>query len=284
MQSSTVICEPTRSGLCNIGGAQLYYELRGRGPALLFIPGASGDGGSFEVVASRLADAYAVLTYDRRAHSRSPRPAGWSQTTLDEQADDAASLLSSLGLAPAHVFGVSSGATIGLNLTLRHPQVVRSAVLHEPPKIGVMPERDKLLGDLRARMEAVRLRGGYRAAMADFIGWMSDSGQGNAGTEKDPVMQRILGNGEVWLNQELGVVDRYDPPSSLMKALRVPITVSVGSEGGTALHQQLLQRYADSLQQLAERVGGRLHRLPGAHMPYRTHPEQLAVQLRVLLS
>lgn len=118
-----------RSGLCTVGdGVRLYHEIRGCGAAtLLLIPGASGDGGVFAAAARCLADRFTVVAYDRRARSRSPRPAGWSRTSVDEQADDAAALLRALGLAPAHVFGTSSGATIALNLALRHPQVVRSA-------------------------------------------------------------------------------------------------------------------------------------------------------------
>lgn len=270
-----------RSGLCDIGGAQLYYELRGTGPTLLFIPGASGDAGSFEAAAQWLADRYTVLIYDRRAHSRSPWPEGWSHTSIDEQGDDAAALLRTLGLAPAHVFGTSSGATIGLNLALRHPQVVRNAVLHEPPKIGVLPQRDELLATLRARMDAARREGGDGAAMANFIGWIAGSSEGDMAAA---AMARVLGNGTVWLDQELGVVDRYDAPDALVDEVRVPIAITVGSEGATALHQDLLQGYAQTLQALADRLGGRLQRLSGAHVPYRTDPALFARELRELLA
>jgi len=271
-----------RSGLCDIGGAQLYYELRGTGPTLLFIPGASGDAGGFEAAAHLLTDRYTVLIYDRRAHSRSPWPEGWSRTSIDEQGDDAAALLRALDLAPAHVFGTSSGATIGLNLALRHPQVVRNAVLHEPPKIGVLPQRDELLATLRARMDAARRQGGDGAAMADFIGWIA--GPSEDGGMAAAAMARVRGNGKVWLDQELGVVDRYDAPDALVDAARVPIAIAVGSEGATALHQDLLRGYAQTLQALADRLGARLQRLSGAHVPYRTDPALFARELRELLA
>ena len=57
-----------------------------------------------------LADEFTVLTYDRRGNSRSPRPADWTSTSVDQQATDAAELLMSLNLAPALVYGSSSGA------------------------------------------------------------------------------------------------------------------------------------------------------------------------------
>ena len=57
-----------------VNGTDLYGEMRGRGPAVLFICGATGDAGHFERVAEQLADAFTVITYDRRGNSRSPRP------------------------------------------------------------------------------------------------------------------------------------------------------------------------------------------------------------------
>ena len=82
----------------DVNGIRLYCEERGRGPAVLFISGATGDAGHWAKVADILADAYTVITYDRRANSRSPRPPGWASTTIGEQADDAAALLRGLDL------------------------------------------------------------------------------------------------------------------------------------------------------------------------------------------
>ena len=42
-------------------GATLYYELRGDGPSLLFISGATGDAGHWTGVADILADTYLVF-------------------------------------------------------------------------------------------------------------------------------------------------------------------------------------------------------------------------------
>ena len=40
-----------RSGAAAVAGAELYYEVRGRGPAVLLIAGATGDAGHLEQVA-----------------------------------------------------------------------------------------------------------------------------------------------------------------------------------------------------------------------------------------
>jgi pimeloyl-ACP methyl ester carboxylesterase len=90
-------------------------------------------------VADALADAFCVITYDRRGNSRCPRPAGWTQTSLAEQADAAAALLAALGQAPAVVVGTSAGGSIALELALRHPHAVRAAIVHEPPSWPAPP-------------------------------------------------------------------------------------------------------------------------------------------------
>jgi pimeloyl-ACP methyl ester carboxylesterase len=111
----------------------LHTETRGHGPAVLLIAGAGGDAAELAGVAAALADAFCVTTYDRRGNSRSPHPAGWTQTSLAEQADAAAALLAALGRTPAVVVGTSAGGSIALELALRHPVVVRAAIIHEPP-------------------------------------------------------------------------------------------------------------------------------------------------------
>ncbi|WP_048584253.1 alpha/beta fold hydrolase [Streptomyces viridochromogenes] len=138
-----------------VNGTDIYYELRGTGPSVLLIAGAGGDAGNFDRVAGLLADEFTVLSYDRRGKSRSPRPAGWQTTSVAEQADDAAALLTVLGLAPAAVYGNSYGAILALDLLVRHLAVVRSAVLHEPPLLSVVKNPGEVQaavgGDRRSR-------------------------------------------------------------------------------------------------------------------------------------
>ena len=103
-----------------VNGAELYYEIRGTGPPVLLIMGATGDGGHFDQLADLLADEFTVITYDRRGNGRSPAPPGWRTTSPEEQADDAAALLAALETGPAAVFGTSSGGTFALCLLVRH--------------------------------------------------------------------------------------------------------------------------------------------------------------------
>jgi pimeloyl-ACP methyl ester carboxylesterase len=118
--------------MATVNGAELYHEVRGDGPPVLLVMGATGDGGHFDALADLLADEFTVISYDRRGNGRSPRPAGWVTTSPKEQADDAAALLAALGVGPAAAFGTSSGANFTLALIIHHPSAVRGAILHEP--------------------------------------------------------------------------------------------------------------------------------------------------------
>src|SRR5215218_10574211 len=157
------------SGLVDVGTTTLYHEVCGRGPGLLFITGGGGDAGFWARVALDLMDEFTVVTYDRRGSSRSPRPEGWTVTSVEEQADDAAALLRTLNLAPAVVVGHSGGASIACELVVRHPAVVRHAVLYEPPLLAVVPNGEEVVGGFRATVERAMAEGGPRRALEVFI-------------------------------------------------------------------------------------------------------------------
>ncbi|MCZ0991495.1 hypothetical protein O1M54_49030 [Streptomyces diastatochromogenes] len=81
-----------RSGMFEVDHAELYHEIRGGGPALLLISGAGGDAGYYSAVADELADAFTVITYDRRGNSRSTGRNG-TPMRLAQQAADARELV-----------------------------------------------------------------------------------------------------------------------------------------------------------------------------------------------
>lgn len=263
-----------------MAGAQLYVEQRGIGEPLLLIPGASGDAGMYEAAAEALSGRFTVITYDRRGNSRSAE-GSVGPTSVDQQADDAAAVIEAAGLGPAFVFGNSSGATIALNLCLRHPGVLRAVVAHEPPKIGALPNRDEFLQRLQDRMAAAVERGGYAEAMNDFHGWLV--GDESSVEAPNGLRERIAANGEQWVRHELGVVDRYDAPEALIKARLVPLTIAIGTAGGTEEHTDLLEKYNQSLRKLTAEYGADFAEFSGTHVPYEEIPEIFAAELTEIL-
>ncbi|MGH9243016.1 MAG: alpha/beta fold hydrolase [Acidimicrobiales bacterium] len=115
----------------------IHYEQAGSGPDLLFVHGMCGDARVWDVQIELLRGHYACTTYDRRGHSRSPR--GDAAESDATHAADAATLIEALDLDPV-VVASSGGARIAVELLRRRPDLVRGAVLSEPPLFSLDPD------------------------------------------------------------------------------------------------------------------------------------------------
>jgi pimeloyl-ACP methyl ester carboxylesterase len=149
-------------------GTTLYTEQDGDGPSLVFVHGMCGDARVWEDQVTRLRDRYRCTTYDRRGHTRSPRTEVVESVEL--HADDLASLITTLDLAPTIVVGSSGGGRVALDLIRRYPQLVRGAVLSEPAAGALAPEAFAAMVDsVKQRLQAAAETGGPRAAVDAFF-------------------------------------------------------------------------------------------------------------------
>jgi len=110
-----------------VGSLELYYEEHGSGDPLLLIMGLAADSRAWLFQVPDFARHYRTIVFDNRGVGRSAKPPG--PYTIHEMADDTAGLLDVLGIARAHVVGVSMGGMIAQELALRHPERVRGLVL-----------------------------------------------------------------------------------------------------------------------------------------------------------
>lgn len=122
--------EPARTGHYDVNGTTIYAEVRGAGPAVLLISAVCEDAEVFRPVAERLTGC-TVVTYDHRGTSRSGRE-DWPTGDPQQHGDDAAALLAALGLHDVTVFGAGSGGIVGIDVAVRHPGLVRTALVYEP--------------------------------------------------------------------------------------------------------------------------------------------------------
>jgi len=90
----------------------MYYEIQGSGPQLLFISGTGGDLRSKPGVFDwPLAKTFTVLAYDQRGLGRTGAPEGGY--TMADYAEDANALLDAVGWETCYAMGVSFGALDG---------------------------------------------------------------------------------------------------------------------------------------------------------------------------
>ena len=261
------------SATIEVNGARIYHEVRGSGPSVFFIAGATGDGGHFERVAELLSDEFTVVTYDRRANSRSPRPSGWESTSTEEQSEDAAQLIEALGLAPAAVFGTSGGAIIGLDLVIRRPDLLRGAILHEPAMLSILPDSEEVMGAIQQVVEGGMQRGGPRGGMEAFLRFFV--GDKTFADVEGQLRERMLDNGENFFGRELHSIGPYHPSDATLANVEVPVTVIAGAETSPLL--------TEASQWVATHLNVELKTVSGGHAPYFDRPEEMAWALRPLL-
>ncbi len=159
---------PPRISVRRVHGTTLHVEVRGAGPAVLLIHGGGEDAEVWRPIAERLPD-FTVVTYDRRGTLRSGRD-GWPGDGAAQHADDAAALLYALALNDVVVFGASSAGIVALQFALRHPGLVRRALVFEPGLFGHVPDGAAIQEPVRRAIdEQLALRpGDWLAALAGF--------------------------------------------------------------------------------------------------------------------
>lgn len=246
--------------IVSANGTQLYYELRGAGPNLLFIPGAEGDAEEYARVVGLLQGDFNVLSYDRRGFSRSPRQVGYHGTSVEEQADDAAALLEATGLAPATVWGNSSGAIIGLALVLRHPELVSGAMLHEPPLFAGSSDPSAVLAWLKQSVKNGKV---------PFLMGLCGEETYNSFTEG---YKERLSADRTWIEHEFDVFEYYRPSDEDLARVSTPVEVLCGSESPPF--------FMEAATWLAERLGTTVEVMPGDHGAHYCLPDEVAKRIR----
>jgi pimeloyl-ACP methyl ester carboxylesterase len=277
MTPETSATSRAAEGMIKVNGADLYHQVRGSGPALLMIHGTGADSGCYDRVAMQLASHFTVLTYDRRGWSRSPRPAGWKQTTIEEQADDAAWLLKAMGYAPAFVFGSSSAGLTALDLVLRHPEVVRGAVLHESSAFTWLPQDfvQQQFAEMNALIGPAVASGGPRAGHQAFLTALAGV-DGLESTVDPEMLERWLSNAQFMFEYEFpSMLLGYRPDPAAIAAIKLPVRVMRATES------QPINVAASEW--LAAQFKTNVLIAPGAHIAYGSRPDDFAESLRATL-
>jgi pimeloyl-ACP methyl ester carboxylesterase len=253
-----------------INGIELYYELSGQaGEPLVLVHGSWGEHHGWDLMVPALARSFRVLTYDRRGHSRSERPAG--QGSVREDVSDLSALIEHLGLAPAHFLGNSFGGSIVLRLTAERPDLFRSLNVHEPALFSLLdPAADReILQSVQERIRAVMElleKGEMEAGARQFVETLT-LGPGAWERLPERLRQSMCVNAPTfldeqrdpeWLAIDLQRLARFSPPALLTRGDQSsPIfPLVIEKLAGTLAHAQA---------QTLQGVG---------HVPQLSHPQE----------
>jgi pimeloyl-ACP methyl ester carboxylesterase len=148
-----------------VNGVELEYEVRGAGEPVLFIDMLIADCFVPLLPEPALAHSFQLIRYHKRGwvgSTHTPPP-----VSIGAHAADAAALLEHLGVRRAHIAGHSTGASIGAQLALDHPEKVHTLTLLEPTLVS-LPLGEAFLKAAGPVFEAY-VSGDHPGAFAMFV-------------------------------------------------------------------------------------------------------------------
>lgn len=231
---------PLSSGHAPVNGIRMYYEVHGRTdgvPLVLLHGGGSTIDVTFGRVLPILARSRRVIAVEEQGHGRtSDRDA---PVTFEQSADDVAALLRHLGVEDADLFGFSNGASIALQVAIRHPALVRALVF-----ASAMTTRDGADPQLWAVMEQADFSNMPQALKDAFLRVNPDARQLRTMHDKDAARMRAF----------------RDVPDALVRGVRAPTLIVLGDR------DIVRPEHALALSRVIP--GARLLILPGGHGDY----------------
>jgi pimeloyl-ACP methyl ester carboxylesterase len=238
--NSASASKPLESGHAPVRGIKVYYEVHGRkdGVALVLL---HGGGSTIDVTFGRVLPIFAgsrrVIAVEEQGHGRTTDRDG--PVTFEGSADDVAALLRHLKVEKADIFGFSNGASVALQLAIRHPELVRKLVFASSmtKKDGARPQ----LWEFIAKADFSNMPQPLKDA---FLRVNPDENQLKTMHDKDAARMRGF----------------KDVPDDLVRSVRAPTLVVIGDQ------DIVKPEHAIELTRLIE--GARLLVLPGGHGDY----------------
>jgi pimeloyl-ACP methyl ester carboxylesterase len=214
----------------NVNDVALEYEMRGVGEPVLLIDMLIAD--CFVPLLSEpaLADRYQLIRYHKRGwvgSSHAPPPVSFA-----DHAADAAALLEQLGVRRAHIAGHSTGASIGAQLALDHPEKVHTLTLLEPTLLS-LPLGGAFLKAARPVFDAYA-SGDHSGAFAMFVAAASglDWEECRALLEEriPGVVTQSIKDADTFFGVELPALTEWTFGPDQAAAIRTPVLSVIGAD------------------------------------------------------
>ncbi len=206
----------------HVNGVEFYYELAGRGPAVVLVHAGIADSRMWDGQFEALAAAHTVLRYDLRGFGRTPPAPG-----PFDHADDLRALLDGLGLTRVALVGCSLGSRTALIFALSHPARVERLVLSSPAVSGLRydgpPPRQA--AELDAADEA-----GDRARVNELEMQIWVDGPRRRPDEVAPAVRALAAdmNAIALANEGIGQEQRPLPAAERLGEVSAPVLVVAG--------------------------------------------------------
>ncbi len=259
------------SGYAPSGGAKIYFETQGAGPAVVFIHAGVSDGRMWDPQFEAFAGKFRVVRYDHRGFGKSSMPA-----EPYEFRQDLLSVIRHLGIARAALVGCSLGGATGIDFALQNPEMVTALVLVGSGVSGLNDPKELSVGAIKYWTELIELaRKGdvERAREMDAKYWID--GPSREPAQIDPAYRERARQ----LHRENFSVERFQQLQHQEKPLSPPAIRRLGEIVARTL-VVIGDHDSEDLVKLADRLtreisGARLVTIANAaHLPSLEHPEE----------
>ena len=214
----------------SLNGVELEYEVRGAGEPVLLIDMLIADCFVPLLREPALADGHQLIRYHKRGwvgSTHTPPP-----VSIADHAADAAALLEHLGVRRAHIAGHSTGASIGAQLALDHPEKVHTLTLLEPTLVS-LPLGSAFLQGAAPVFEAYA-SGDHSRAFAMFVSAASgldwEACRALLEARIPGVVAQSIKDADTFFGVELPAVAEWTFEPEQAAAIRKPVLSVIGAE------------------------------------------------------
>ena len=168
----------------SVDGTIIAYDQVGSGPALILVDGALGSRafGFMEPLAALLAPHFTVFTYDRRGRGESTDTQPFA---VEREIEDIEALINEAG-GEAFLYGISSGAALALEATIKLGHKVKKLALYEAP-YDSDDARQQAFRNYRKRLVEVLAEGRRGDALGLFMMFVGMPPEHLEGARKMPM-------------------------------------------------------------------------------------------------
>lgn len=224
-------------------GAGLYYEEAGSGPPIVFVHEFGADLREWELQVRAFSRDYRCIAFNARGYPPSAVPGDPAHYGWEFARDDILAVLDGLGLAQAHIVGLSMGAYAAVAFGLKYPDRATSLVAAACGSGSPPTHQADFIRDSLSTAEAFRTQGS--AAVAEAIGHGPTRIQLK---RKDPrawaqFMDHLRqhsaeGSGHTMARYQAGRPSLWTFEAALTQ-LRLPVLIAVGDEDEPCLEASL---------------------------------------------
>ncbi len=227
-------------------GVKLHYEEAGSGTPILFVHEFAGDGRSWEPQVRHFARRYRCVAYNARGYPPSDVLENFERYSQARARDDIRCVLDGLGIAKAHVVGLSMGAFASLHFGMQYPARCLSITV-AGGGYGAHPvQYEKFRVDSAENAASIREKG-----MAHFaatyghgptrVQFQNKDPRGFAEYAQQLAAHSALGSANTMLGYQARRPSLYGLTEE-MKRMRVPALIMAGDEEEPCLEACLLMK------------------------------------------